>query len=235
MSIEAPGTAPLVAAILSSISGSSREQNLGAPPSNLRAPPDWQRSDRQPAYEPVPSRRSAAPPPEIETEELPPYASRRARRRWDAATGRAAVAAARSAAQSADGHGDADRGEARGDARVPDCLRARSLVRQRGAARGAQVVQSAGGRGQADLGLFVPRHERPGRRAYFRARLRQRARHRGLRAGRRSSHHGQGRLERARRRSRAFSATCRARPAISSPPCWRRAPTNFTTTTSTST
>ena len=39
------------------------EQNLGAPPSNLRAPPDWQRSDRQPAYEPVPSRRSAAPPP----------------------------------------------------------------------------------------------------------------------------------------------------------------------------
>ena len=51
-----------------------QQQVLGAPPSNLQAPPDWQRSDRQPAYDPVPSRRSAAPPPEIETEELPPYA-----------------------------------------------------------------------------------------------------------------------------------------------------------------
>ncbi len=66
MSIEAPGTGP---------QPYPPEQNLGAPPSNLRAPPDWQRSERQPAYEPVPSRRSAAPSPEIETEELPPYAT----------------------------------------------------------------------------------------------------------------------------------------------------------------
>src|SRR5258706_9304410 len=50
------------------------EQTLGAPPSSLRAPPDWQRSDRQPSYDPVPTRGGAAPPPEIETEELPPYA-----------------------------------------------------------------------------------------------------------------------------------------------------------------
>ena len=90
----------------------------------------------------------------------------------------------------------ADRGQAGGDARLSDRLGARSLVRQRGAAGGAQVVQPAGGRDQADLGLFLPRHERPARRAYFRARLRQRARHRGLRAGRRPPHHGQGRLER---------------------------------------
>ena len=98
-----------------------------------------------------------------------------------------------------------------------------------------QVVPSAGGRDQADLGLFLPRHERPARRAHFRARLRQCARHRGLRAGRRPPHHGQGRLAAARRRSRAFCATCRARPATSSPPCWRRARTSSTTTTSTST
>jgi len=72
MSIEAPGAAP------QSYPPQQYppEQILGAPPSNLRAPPDWQRSDRQPAYDPVPSRRSSAPPPEIETEELPPYATR---------------------------------------------------------------------------------------------------------------------------------------------------------------
>ena len=76
MSIEAPGTAP------QSYPQQAyppqqypAEQNLGAPPSNLRAPPDWQRSDRQPAYDPAPSRRSSAPPPEIESEELPPYAN----------------------------------------------------------------------------------------------------------------------------------------------------------------
>jgi len=71
MSIEAPGTAP------QSYPPQQYppQQNLGAPPSDLRAPPDWQRSDRQPAYNPAPSRRSAAPPPEIETEELPPYAN----------------------------------------------------------------------------------------------------------------------------------------------------------------
>jgi hypothetical protein len=75
MSIEAPGTAP------QSYPQQAYppqqyppQQNLGAPPSNLQAPPDWQRGDRQPAYNPVPPRRSAAPPPEIETEELPPYA-----------------------------------------------------------------------------------------------------------------------------------------------------------------
>ena len=76
MSIEAPGTAPRPYPQQSYQSQQyPPEQSLGAPPSNLRAPPDWQRSDRQPAYDQVPSRRSVAPPPEIETEELPPYAN----------------------------------------------------------------------------------------------------------------------------------------------------------------
>jgi len=75
MSIEAPGTTPRSYPPQSYPPQQyPQEQALGAPPSNLRAPPDWQRSDRQPAYEPVPTRRSAVPSPEIETEELPPYA-----------------------------------------------------------------------------------------------------------------------------------------------------------------
>jgi hypothetical protein len=51
-----------------------QQQVLGAPPSNLQAPPDWQRGSGQPSYNPAPRRRSAAPVEEIETEELPPYA-----------------------------------------------------------------------------------------------------------------------------------------------------------------
>ena len=53
---------------------SPQQQVLGAPPSNLQAPPDWQRGGGQPTYNPAPRRRSAAPAEEIETEELPPYA-----------------------------------------------------------------------------------------------------------------------------------------------------------------
>ncbi|MEA2983321.1 MAG: hypothetical protein QOF09_5144 [Alphaproteobacteria bacterium] len=64
MSIEAPGVAQ----------DYPRQQILGAPPSNLQAPPDWQRSGGQPDYNSGSSRRSAAPAAEeIETEELPPY------------------------------------------------------------------------------------------------------------------------------------------------------------------
>ncbi len=52
-----------------------QQQVLGAPPANLQAPPDWQRTDRQHAYNPPPVRRSTAPAADqIETEELPPYA-----------------------------------------------------------------------------------------------------------------------------------------------------------------
>src|SRR5207248_1746562 len=52
MSIEAPGTAPRPYPQQSYQSQQyPPEQSLGAPPSNLRAPPDWQRSDRQPAYD----------------------------------------------------------------------------------------------------------------------------------------------------------------------------------------
>ena len=66
MSIEAPGVAQ---------QNYPQQQMLGAPPSNLQAPPDWQRSDVQPNYNSAPRRRSAAPvAEEIETEELPPYA-----------------------------------------------------------------------------------------------------------------------------------------------------------------
>ena len=53
----------------------SQQQVLGAPPSNLQAPPEWQRSDsRRPGYSSAPPRRAAAPAAEIEMEELPPYA-----------------------------------------------------------------------------------------------------------------------------------------------------------------
>ena len=58
------------------------------------------------------------------------------------------------------------------------------------------LVRRARGRDQADLGLFLPRHERQSERAYFRARLRQRARHRRLHARRRPPHHREGRLAR---------------------------------------
>ena len=75
MSIEAPGTAYPQ-------QDYPQQQVLGAPPSNLQAPVDWQRSDGRPTYNPPPSynsapppRRSAAPPPEADdADELPPYA-----------------------------------------------------------------------------------------------------------------------------------------------------------------
>jgi len=64
MSIEAPGTAQSY----------PQQRALGAPPSNLQAPPDWRRSDQQPAYDTPPSRRAAPPPAEDDdAEELPPY------------------------------------------------------------------------------------------------------------------------------------------------------------------
>ena len=82
------------------------------------------------------------------------------------------------------------------DAGLSDRLGARSLA--------GGVVQPAAQRwfgaqrrrDQADLRLFLPRHERQSERAHFRARLRQRAGHRGLHARRRTPHHGQGRLAR---------------------------------------
>jgi hypothetical protein len=43
-------------------------QMLGAPPANLQAPPDWQRSDRQPSYGPAAQRHPAEPVPQA----LPP-------------------------------------------------------------------------------------------------------------------------------------------------------------------
>jgi hypothetical protein len=67
MSIEAPGVAQP--------NYPPQQQVLGSPPSNLQAPPDWQRSDRPPAYNPAPQRRGAAPPVEDDdAEDLPPYA-----------------------------------------------------------------------------------------------------------------------------------------------------------------
>ena len=88
------------------------------------------------------------------------------------------------------------RDEADRDAGLSDRLGARPLARRFRAAGGAALVRRARGRDQADLRLFLPRHERQSARAYFRARLRQRARHRRLHAGRRTPHHGEGRLAR---------------------------------------
>ncbi len=86
-------------------------------------------------------------------------------------------------------------GQAGGDAGLSDRLGARPLARRFRAARRDALVRRARGRDQADLGLFLPRHERQSERAYFRARLRQCARHRGLHARRRTAHFGQGWLE----------------------------------------
>ena len=99
---------------------------------------------------------------------------------------------------SRDRHGD---GDAERDARLSDGVGARPMDRDVGAAVGDALVRPAGGRDQADLGLFLPRHERQSARAHLRARLRQCARHRVLHARRRPPHHGQGRL--ARRAGRA--------------------------------
>ncbi|AMN40856.1 extensin-like domain-containing protein [Rhodoplanes sp. Z2-YC6860] len=74
MSIEAPGSAQ-----------QGGYQQLGAPPSNLRAPSDWQRVQpgyqQQPSYNPPPQQtysqpqyRQAPPPPPEAEEELPDYA-----------------------------------------------------------------------------------------------------------------------------------------------------------------
>jgi hypothetical protein len=64
MSIEAPGAANY-----------PQQQYLGAPPSDLRAPPDWRRSNGQPNYnQPPPRRPPAASANGDDDEELPPYA-----------------------------------------------------------------------------------------------------------------------------------------------------------------
>jgi hypothetical protein len=52
----------------------AQQQMLGAPPSNLQPPPDWQRGGGQPSYDPAARRRAVAPAEAIETEQLPPYA-----------------------------------------------------------------------------------------------------------------------------------------------------------------
>ena len=152
-----------------------------------------------------------------------------------AAERRATVAAARTAARTA-GHrlGRTGRSETGGDARLPDRLHARSMDHRRGAAGGAEMVPPAGGGDQTNLRLFVPRHERQSERAYFRARLRQCARHRRVHAGRRPQNHGAIRLARHAGGAGIFCTTCRRRRARISPPCWRPAPTSITTITSTS-
>ena len=86
------------------------------------------------------SRRSAAPPPEIETGERRPCQPGRAPI-GDSRT----PACRRSVRRAIRTSCTTDRGQARGDARVPDCLRARQLACQL-VQLGAQVVQSAGGR-----------------------------------------------------------------------------------------
>ena len=86
-------------------------------------------------------------------------------------------------------------GQADGDAGLSDRIGAGALARRFRAAGGHALVRRAGRRDQADLRLFLPRHERQSECAYFRARVRQCARYRRLHARRRTPHHGQGRLE----------------------------------------
>ena len=55
------------------------QQVLGAPPSNLQAPPDWQRGGQQPAAQQQPAyspsqRRAARPQAEPDEDDVPPYA-----------------------------------------------------------------------------------------------------------------------------------------------------------------
>ena len=107
----------------------------------------------------------------------------------------AGLAAARARAGQSGHRRRPGRGQADGDAGLSDRLGARSLARRFRAAGGDALVRRARRRDQADLRLFLPRHERQSERAYFRARLRQRARYRGLHARRRTAHLGEGRLE----------------------------------------
>ena len=86
-------------------------------------------------------------------------------------------------------------GQAHRDAGLSDRLGARSLAgRIRATGRDA-LVRRARGRDQADLRLFLPRHERQFACAYFRTRLRQRPGYRGIHAGRRPAHFGGDWLE----------------------------------------
>ena len=89
----------------------------------------------------------------------------------------------------------AGRGQTDGNARLSDRLGARSLACRFRAARRNALVRRPRGRDQADLRLFLPWHERQSARPYFRTRLWQRAGYRGVHAGRRTQHFGQGRLE----------------------------------------
>ena len=127
------------------------------------------------------------------------------------------------------------RGQADGDAGLSDRLGAGSLAgRFRAAGRDA-LVRRARGRDQADLRLFLPRHERQFARAYFRTRVRQCAGYRRVHAGRRPAHLGQGRLEGHAGRAGLSARRAGVGLPASSPPCWRRAPTSITTITSMST
>ena len=92
--------------------------------------------------------------------------------------GAAAGRPARARRRRADRRVHAGGGEPGGDARLSDRVGARPLDHQFGAAGGDALVRRAGGRDQADLRLFLPRHERQSACAHFRARLRQCARHR---------------------------------------------------------
>ena len=70
MSIEAPGAAQAGAP-----QSYPPTQQLGAPPSNLRAPPDWRSSAGQPgSYQSQPLRAPAPRAQDDDVEELPPYA-----------------------------------------------------------------------------------------------------------------------------------------------------------------
>ena len=212
-------------------SGAVRQPGYGAPssgPISLSAPgvqqndeidlpaegtPDYRPPANRTPYMGAPSYppRDRYPAPYSARQDAPPTAKR--------------VTKARAFARQSRDVGRAGRDQADGDAGVPDRVDARPLVRRFRAAGSTALVRYARRRDQADLRLFLPRHERQPARPYFRTRLRQRARHIRLRARRRPPHHREKRLERHAGRARVFCATSRAAHARSSIPCWRRAPT----------
>ena len=214
----------------------SRRRSRGRPMS-LYAPGVPEPGEDDAAFEPepprpyggTPARSASARRPQPPAAGLPAadiYAARPDRRR-------APRSMCRSAGRAIHGHrvGRTGRSETSGDAGLPYRLRARSMDHGRRAAGSAALVPSAGGRDQTNIRLFMPRHERQSERAHFRARLRQRARHRRVRARRRPQDHRAIWLARLARGTglSARRAACRLRK--NSPPCWRPAPTSITTIT----
>jgi hypothetical protein len=103
--------------------------------------------------------------------------------------------------------------------------------RFRAACRDAPVRRPRS-RDQADLRLFLPRHERQFACAYFGTCVRQRARHREPHPRRRANRHGENGWK-GMPEEQGFLHEIQAAACQQFKPCWRRAPTSITAITST--